>query len=80
MWRWFVEWRQRREKSVVAWHAISRTPDEKALFYPDGHVLAGRSRRARISRFLQPDKTKLELRRRVPALVVPGVFERRNAQ
>lgn len=77
MWRWFVDWRQRREKSVMAWSAISRTPDENALFYPDGHDLAGRSRRARISRFPERDRTKLDITRHKPRVVTSaGAGER----
>ena len=46
------------EKSVLAWRELSQQPDDAELFYPDG-----RSKRARVSRFPEPDKAKLAIRR-----------------
>jgi hypothetical protein len=45
------------EKSVTAWREIARTPDDPALFHEDG-----RSRRARVSRFPEPDREALRIR------------------
>jgi hypothetical protein len=45
------------EKSVSAWREIARTPDDPALFHEDG-----RSRRARVSRFPEPDREALRIR------------------
>lgn len=79
MWRWLRSWRMRRERSAAAWRALLAAPDtDPGLRYPDGHARAGESRRTCWTRFPHPDRTKLEIKRRSLAPVVPGAFERRR--
>jgi hypothetical protein len=53
------------DKSVLAYKALSEAPDDDpGLFYPAGHPQEGQSRRARVTRFPEPDKAKLQMLKR----------------
>jgi hypothetical protein len=63
--RWFHRWFP-VVKDASAWKAISAAPDtDPGLVYPDGHQLAGKSKRARLTRpgYDVADRNKLELSR-----------------
>lgn len=56
--RWWREVVAPPEKSVTAWAQIAALPDPPEMFYPDG-----RNKRARVSRYPEPDKARLSLDR-----------------
>lgn len=84
LWRRLAAWRVRRARThglygLDAWTALLATEDEPALRYPDGHELAGHSRRARRTRveFLE-SHARLEIARPRPAADVHVLAEHRG--
>jgi hypothetical protein len=57
-WRWLRDRFWPSDKSVLAYRDIALLPDPPEMFDADG-----RNKRARVSRFSEPDREKLAIRR-----------------